>query len=51
MFNKKRKPWYKTTIGAFYCNFKLAREVYLNEKKTLPKHKRRKFKYIFDFYN
>lgn len=51
MFKVLGKPWYRTNLGAFYCNFRLAREVYLHEKKTLPKHKRRKFKDILDFYN
>lgn len=44
-------PWFRTRIGAFYCNYRLAKEVYIAEKKTLPKQKRRKFKEILDFYN
>lgn len=51
MFKIFGKPWFRTKLGAFYCNYKLAREVYLNEKMTLPKSKRRKFKAILDFYN
>ena len=51
MFKIFGKPWFRTRLGAFYCNFKLAREVYEHEKHTLPKSKRRKFKDILDFYN
>lgn len=45
------KPWFRTAPGAFICNYRLAREVYIHEKNTLPKSKRRKFRDILDFYN